>query len=273
MEVDNKTILNNTSNKKDVSETKNPIQSAQRIFEVMETLSITGPIALIELSNILGLHKSTTHRLLMSLIFMGYVKQDEENGKYMLSLKILNIASRLLRKIDILSISKPFITKLVEQTGETVHLVQRNGNDMVYIDKVESEVSSIRMVSQVGKSVPMYCSGVGKAILATLSKEEVTKIWNQSKIEKFTEHTMVSLDQLLEELDEVRQKGYALDNEENELGVRCIAACIKDYQGEANHAFSISAPVGRMSDNRIKELSYYVLEMKNSISREFGYVE
>lgn len=251
--------------------TQNPIQSAERIFKVLETLAVSGPMGLMELSNQLGLHKSTAHRLLTSLICMGYARQDEDTQKYMLSYKIVGLSGQLLDKIDILPIAHSYMKQLAELSQETVHLVQRNDKDIIYIDKVESKVSSIRMVSQIGMIHPMYCSGVGKAILATLSIEEVTKIWNESIIEKKTENTIVSLDKLLEVLERVRKCGYAIDDEENEIGVRCIAACIYDYRGKAKYAFSISAPVSRMSDERIKELSEYVLQVKNDLSLALGY--
>lgn len=251
--------------------TQNPIQSAERIFKVLETLAVSGPMGLMELSNQLGLHKSTAHRLLTSLICMGYARQDEDTQKYMLSYKIVGLSGQLLDKIDILPIAHSYMKQLAELSQETVHLVQRNDKDIIYIDKVESKVSSIRMVSQIGMIHPMYCSGVGKAILATLSIEEVTKIWDESIIEKKTENTLVTLDRLLEVLEKVRKCGYAIDDEENEIGVRCIAACIYDYRGKAKYAFSISAPVSRMSDERIKELSEYVLQVKNDLSLALGY--
>lgn len=251
--------------------TQNPIQSAERIFKVLETLAVSGPMGLMELSSHLGLHKSTTHRLLMSLICMGYARQDEDTQKYMLSYKIVGLSGQLLDKIDILPIAHSYMKQLAELSQETVHLVQRNDKDIIYIDKVESKVSSIRMVSQIGMIHPMYCSGVGKAILATLSIEEVTKIWNESIIEKKTENTLVTLDGLLAVLEKVRKCGYSIDDEENEIGVRCIAACIYDYRGKAKYAFSISAPVSRMSDERIKELSEYVLQVKNDLSLALGY--
>lgn len=252
-------------------ENKNPIQSAERIFQVLETLAQMGPIGLMDLSNHLGLHKSTVHRLLTSLIYMGYARQDEDTQKYMLSYKIVGLSGQLLDKIDILPIAHSYMKQLAELSQETVHLVQRNENDIIYIDKVESKVSSIRMVSQIGLIHPMYCSGVGKAILATLSIEEVTKIWNASVIEKKTPNTITSLDELLKVLEKVRERGYAMDDEENEIGVRCIAACIYDYRGKAKYAFSISAPLSRMMDERVEELSRHVLQVKNDLSMALGY--
>jgi len=253
------------------TESKNPIQVVDRIFQVIETMSMTGPIGLIELSNMLKLHKSTTHRLVNSLVYMDYVKQDEGTGKYALTFKLLEIANRSLDHTDIFAIAHRYLKKLSMQTGETIHLVQKEGTEAVYIDKVESNVNSVRMVSKVGSKIPLYCSGVGKAMLAYMTDEEITQIWERSDIHELTPYTITTLEGLMERLKEVRKNGYALDDEENEEGVRCIAACILDYKGRSKHAFSLSAPKSRMEDSRIKELIPYILQLKEELSKEFGY--
>lgn len=262
-----------TMNENTEADSKNPIQVVDRVFQVMETMSKTGPIGLVELSNLLNLHKSTTHRLLNSLAYMNYVKQDDETGKYALSLKLLEVANRNLNHTDILKLAHPYLKKLSLQTGETIHLVQRDGTEAVYIDKVESYVNSVRMVSKVGSRIPLYCSGVGKAMLACMSNEEVKKIWDNSDIQQLTPYTITTLEDLYERLDIIRTTGYALDDEENEEGVRCIAACIPDYKGKVRHAFSLSAPIARMSDERIQELIPHVLDLKAELSKEFGCCE
>lgn len=250
---------------------KNPIQVAERIFQAVEELSLCEPAGLVELSNRLELHKSTVHRILSSLQMMGYVRQEEDTGKYRLSLKWMEISNRITEKLDIVSIARPYLRKLSEISGETVHLVEVEGNEAIYIDKVESGSNSIRMVSRVGSRIPLYCSGVGKAMLAERSDEEIEEIWNSSDISAMTPKTILSLDEFLETIREIRKFGYALDNEENEMGVRCIAASILDHEGKARNAFSISAPVGRMTDEKLKMLAEYVLESKRNISGEFGF--
>lgn len=250
---------------------KNPIQVAERIFQAVEELSLCEPAGLVELSNRLELHKSTVHRILSSLQMMGYVRQEEDTGKYRLSLKWMEISNRITEKLDIVSIARPYLRKLSEISGETVHLVEVEGNEAIYIDKVESGSNSIRMVSRVGSRIPLYCSGVGKAMLAERSDEEIEEIWNSSDIRAMTPKTILSLDEFLETIREIRKFGYALDNEENEMGVRCIAASILDHEGKARNAFSISAPVGRMTDEKLKMLAEYVLESKRNISGEFGF--
>lgn len=251
--------------------TKNPVQSAERIFQVMEMLADNGEMGLMELSAALGLHKSTVHRLLMSLIYMGYAKQDEGTQKYMLSYKVVNMAGKILDRMDILQIAKPYMERLSDLSGEAVHLVQREGNNILYIYKIEAKVGTIRMVSHVGMVHPMYCSGVGKAIMATLPEEEVKQIWNESIIEKKTERTITDYTQMQDVLEEVKKNGYALDDEENEKGVRCIAACLYGHQKEVKYAFSISGPTSRMTRERVKELAVDVRKVQEELSRELGY--
>lgn len=252
-------------------ETKNPVQSAERIFLVMEMLANNGEMGLMEISAALGLHKSTVHRLLMSLIYMGYAKQDETSQKYMLSYKIVSMAGKLLDRMDIMQVAKPYLERLSDLSGEAVHLVAREDNNILYIYKIEAKVGTIRMVSHVGMVHPMYCSGVGKAIMATLSEKELRQIWNESVIEKKTDKTIVDYEEMLRVLEEVKRNGYALDDEENEKGVRCIAACLKSYQNEVKYAFSISGPTSRMTRERVKELSVDVKKVQEELSRELGF--
>lgn len=250
---------------------KNPIQSADRIFSVLELLSLKGPLGVIDISTKLDLNKSTVHRLLASLISMDYVRQDQASGKYTLTFKLLSLAESFRSKVDVVSVVHPYLEQIMERSGETVHLVQREENEVVYIDKVESNATSFRMASRIGLRQPLYCTAVGKALLSSLPEDEVKKIWEESRVKKLTEHTIVDYDAFLKELDLSRKRGYALDNEENEMGVRCIAVCIKDYRGAAVNAFSISAPVSRMPDERIEELASFVLQMKAEMSRSLGY--
>lgn len=252
-------------------ETKNPVQSAERIFQVMEMLAENGEMGLMEISAALDLHKSTVHRLLMSLVYMGYAKQDETTQKYMLSYKIVNMAGKILDRMDILQVAKPYLERLSDLSGEAVHLVQREGNHILYIYKIEAKVGTIRMVSHVGMIHPMYCSGVGKAIMATLPEREVKQIWNESVIEKKTDKTVTDYDEMQKLLEEVRKNGYALDDEENEKGVRCIAACLHGYQNEVKYAFSISGPTSRMTRERVMELAVDVKRVQEELSRELGY--
>ena len=126
------------------------------------------------------------------------------------------------------------------------------------------------MFSRIGMRLPLYCTGVGKAILATWNIAEVRDVWQHSDVHAWTEHTIVDEDAFFREIDKVRQLGYALDNEENELGVRCIAAAIPDYRGRASYAISLSAPVSRMTDQRVAELRAPLMAARDEIARALG---
>lgn len=251
-------------------EQKNPIQVADRLFQALELLADTGSIGLMELSSVLGLNKSTAHRVLNSLIYMGYARQNELDGKYEPTFKVVDIANKIMSKVEVVQIVRPYLRRLMDLTGETVHFVERDGLDAVYIDKVESFQNGIQMVSRIGSRIPLYCSGVGKAIVSRMDEWEAEEIWNGSEIVELTPYTITSLDAFKEELRLIRSRGYALDNEENEMGVRCIASSLLDHMGKARYAFSISAPVTRMDDKRIEELAGHVLEIREQMCRELG---
>lgn len=249
-------------------ESKNPIQVSERIFSAIECLADSGPMGLLELSAELGLNKSTVHRILNSLICMDYVRQDSQTLKYSLSFKFCRISTQILSQNNMIDLTRPYLKQLAEQTGETIHLVQIDGIHAVYINKVESAHNTVRLVSMVGKSIPLYCSGVGKAMLAEMSDEKIRTIWEQSDIQHLTDYTVTDFDQFSALIEDVRHNGYALDNEENELGVRCIAVSIKGLSGMPSYAISISAPKDRMSDERVDSLKELILTTKSQILNE-----
>lgn len=249
-------------------EEKNPIQVADRLFQTLELLAKEGSMGLMEISKELDLHKSTVHRILNSLVYLGYVRQEAESGKYNLTFKLVELSTQILDHQDILKLTRPHLKSLMEQTGETVHLVQVDGCEAVYIDKVEAYQNSIRLVSRVGSRIPLYCSGVGKAILATMSESAVKQIWDNSVIQQKTPYTITDYNQFWQCINETRKRGYAEDKEENELGIRCIATALTDYSKKARYAFSISAPISRMSDERVQELAKWVRKTREMIERE-----
>lgn len=249
---------------------KNPIQVSERIFSVLEFLAENGPTGLLELSKQLQLNKTTVHRILSSLMYMNYIRQDEETLKYSLTFKVCSLANHVLKQSSIIDLAKPFLKECAELSGETVHLVQMDGINAIYIDKVETSQSSVRLVSMVGKSIPLYCSGVGKAMLADKTDKEIEDIWQQSEIRSFTPYTITELTDFLPIIYQIRQSGLAYDNEENELGVKCIAASIKDFNGKTNYALSISAPKERMSNDKLPILEDLVLSIKHKIETALG---
>ena len=258
------------------NKTSNPIQSADRIFAILEALAEHGSMRIIDLSELLDLHKSTVHRLLASLISMGYVTQNELTGSYALTYKLVEMSGKILKNADILNLIRPYAEQLSNSCDETIHFVKKTGNNVLYLEKLESQSvksRSFRLSSQVGLTRPMYCSGVGKVILAYLPDQEVEQIWNSSDIVKKTAYTITDFGQFKKELKAIRSRGYALDNEENELGIRCIAVPVFDYHDTPQYALSISTLVSRMPDERLEELSGQLIAAAKEMSRVLGHNE
>lgn len=248
------------------------VQSLDRAFALLEILcaSRSGK-QITELAAATGLHKSTVHRLLASMSARGYVDKDEMTNLYRATTRLYELASQVVENLDVVAAARGPMDRLLAETGETSHLVVRDGSEIVYVHKVESTQNAMRMFSRIGMRRPMYCTAVGKAMMALLPPEQVRQIWESSTIARYTDFTIVTLEGLLRELDAVRQRGYALDNEENELGVRCIAAAIPDYTGGICAALSTSAPVQRMDDARIAEIAPLLLRTRDEIARAMGY--
>ncbi len=244
---------------------ENTIRSAARAFSLLETLAERGEMGVTELSVAVCLNKTTVFRQIGALISMGNVKKNAETDKYRLTFKLLELAGNLLTQIDMRMIARPHLVNLAATSGETVHLVQRDGAHIVYIDKVEPTVNSVRMVSRVGYRQPVYCTAVGKVILADLSDQEIEEVWNVSSIHSLTEHTIVDFDQFMIEIHEIRRRGYALDREENEIGVCCIAVSLNQYTGIANHAISVSFPKSRITSERIEITANALLDIKSKL--------
>ena len=240
------------------------MRSALRVFTLLELLAQKGAMGVTELGIATGLNKATVHRHLNTLLTMGYVKKDDKSEKYSLTFKLLEIAGQLLNHVDIRNAARPYLEILASQTGETVHLVQREGVHIVYIDKVEPTVNSVRMVSRIGIRQPLYCTAVGKALLAERTDHDIRSVWENSDIHALTPYTIVSLEDFMEEMHQIRQSGYAVDNEENELGVRCVAVSLRNYAGDACHAISVSAPASRMSDDKLNQIAEQLLQIKNA---------
>lgn len=247
---------------------KSGVQSVERIFQLIESLAAhPAGAGLQRLAQDTGLAKSTVHRLLASLVSLGYAAQDE-NGRYRLTLKMFELSSGIVNSMDIMDVAKVHLERLAQRTGEAVHLVIRDGQDIVYIYKTES--GPMRMSSRVGLRSPLYCTGVGKAILATLPADEVAQIWQHTTPQKLTAHTIVEYDALQAQLTEVRTNGYAIDDEENELGVRCVAVAIPGVGGRADSAFSISGLAPYMTPERIRRIATLAQDARTDIMADLG---
>lgn len=245
------------------------VQSVERIFQIIEVLSRhPAGVNLQTVAQETGLAKSTAHRLLASLTHLGYAMQDSITAQYKMTLKMFEISSGVVNDMDIMSTAKLHLDRLAQRTGEAVHLVIRDGKDIVYIYKAVG--SPVRMSSRMGLRAPLYCTGVGKAILATLPMYMVKDIWDESTIQKLTRNTVVDWNVFTEQLKQVNARGYAVDDEENELGIRCVAVAIPGPGGKAESAFSISGLVPYMTEKRQLEIAQMAMEARDDILRDMG---
>lgn len=247
------------------------VQSIDRALGLLELLSLHEEgVGLLELSERSALSKSTVHRLLSTLLHNGYVKQHEETGKYHLTMKMFILGSRPIEKLDVLKVARPHLEKLRDLSGEVIHLVILDGHEILYVDKVESE-NTIRMYSNIGKKGTLYSTSVGKAILSHMEDAQIRSLWNQMDVVRMTDYTITEFSAFMEEIRDIREKGYAMDREENELGVKCMGTAVLDYTDRPVAAFSISGPVQRMTDEKVMELAQYILDTRKAISAELGY--
>lgn len=248
----------------------NFIQSVDRALQILDVFSGKNKeLGVTEIAKALDIHKSTVFGLIATLEHKGYLEQNLENGKYKLGIKLFELGNLVQEGMDLRAIAAPIITQLVDSYGETVHLVICDHNEVVYIDKKES-TKAIRILSQVGTRLPMYCTGVGKCLLAFLPEDTLKAVMKNGLI-PFTPNTLTEPDKLLNELQKIREQGFAFDLEEIEPGLRCVAAPIKNHKGEVVAAISLSGPSMRMDEQRMKELTLPVKESALEISRKLGY--
>ena len=254
---------------------KNVVQSLERAGLILEVLSQHAQgLSLRDLSRKVDLTKGTTHRLLSSLAYLDFIRQNPLNKHYLLSFKLVELGNRLLNQIDDRIEARPFLVELAEQTKETVHMVILDHFEVLYIDKVEAigHATGLRMASMLGSRIPAHCCAVGKALLAFLPQEKFEELAGANDLPRRTENTITSLEKLKEHLALVRRRGYALDNEENEIGIRCIGAPIRDQRGEVIAAISISVPASRMKTRTMGAmLKGRVIETARKISNKLGY--
>jgi DNA-binding IclR family transcriptional regulator len=205
---------------------------------------------------------------------MGYIRQDTSTKNYFLGLKLLELGNLVTHQLDIVKIAKPLLKNLAEQSGETIHMATLEKNEIVYIDKLESEQNTggLKMASRVGSRNPAYSCAVGKMLLAYLPEDVLKRLIQETKLIKRTNNTIIEPGQLMEHLKIVKNQGYAIDDEENELGIRCIAAPLFDAKGNPVSAVSISGPAFRVTKRSIQDtLKKEVKSVALEISHLLGF--
>jgi IclR family transcriptional regulator, acetate operon repressor len=246
------------------------VQSIDRTLDVLEALSARRvPTGISDLAHRVGLHVSTVHRLLATLVDRGYVRQDPETSRYHLGSRIFALASAADVHLDVRLVARPYLERLMRAAAETANLVIATSEEVVYIDQVES-AHLVKMFTQPGMRAPLYCTGCGKVILANRPTESIADVL-AAPMRRHTSNTIATREALEVELERIRHDGFALDNEEMEEGVRCVAVPVFDRRGEIAAALSVSGPTTRMTLQRAMSIAPVAKGIALELSQALGY--
>ncbi len=248
------------------------IQAVSHALDLLEQFhDDVDELGVTELSKRLKLHKNNVFRLLATLESRGYIEQNKATENYRLGLKALELGQTFIKQMGLLRQAKPILEKIVEQCNETAYVAIFKDGYVVYLDVVETNLT-VRVVSRVGSRMPSYCTAAGKVHLAFMSDEEVDGLLPGREFKTFTPTTLGTKEALRQQLREIEKQGYALDDEELDLGVRCVAAPIRDYTRRIVGAISISGPSMRLDNERIeKEIVPLVIESSEELSTRLGF--
>jgi IclR family KDG regulon transcriptional repressor len=246
------------------------VSSVLKVFSILQALGEQKEIGVSELSQRLMMSKATTYRFLQTMKSMGFVAQEEEADKYKLTLKLFELGAKSLEYVDLIELADKEMRYISEQTNEALHLGSLDENAIIYIHKIDSGYN-LRMQSRIGRRNPLYSTAIGKVLLAERDEQFVRDTLEGVEFIKHTDRTLENVEQLLEELARVRTQHYAEDNEEQEPGLRCIAAPVYDRFGHVIAGLSMSLPTIRFDEQR---MGYYVDLLQTAgrnISLQLGY--
>ncbi len=244
-----------------------PSTAVERALAILEAVAQRADgLTNSDLSRRLGIPKSSASYILRTLERRGYLRREAESGKYRLGLKVLSLGREVLAGLDIKKVALPVLRALVERTQLTTHLAVLDHGEAVYIEKVEGP-GFIKMDTWVGRRMHVHSTSVGKALVAHLSKAEVEAIVHGHGLKKRTPRTITGLGRFLAELDKVRAQGYAVDDEENSLGARCLGAPVFGVLGNVEAAVGVSGTTTQIDDSSLPRIAELVKEAARKISR------
>jgi len=244
------------------------VASLAKGLRILELLAEDGEMSASRVAVHLETSRAASHRFLTTLRDLGYVEKTEE-GRFRLSFKVFELGMKKLEGFEIRHTVYPFMQEIAQAFGETVNLGHWDGNAIVHLDKVNSK-EILRLDVGTGAAAPAYCTGLGKAILAFLNDNELAAYFESVTLTAMSPKTIVSVDGLKAEIARIRRCGYAVDDEELSLGLRCVAAPIFDYTGNPNYALSISGPAQRMTKEKIDAIQATLVPLCRKISRQIG---
>jgi IclR family acetate operon transcriptional repressor len=247
------------------------VQSVERTLDILESLVDFGSeVGLVEISQAVTLPLATVHRLLGTLIRRGYVKQNRQNRKYSLGFRALQMGNDMRQRFSLRLEARPFLHRLMERTGESANLAVLDDGEVVYIDQAQSS-KILRMFTQLGNRVPAHSTGSGKVMLAFGPPETAEGVLRRYGMPARTQNTITDPAHFREELGRIRGQGFALDDEEHEEGVRCIAVAVRDGSGQVVASLSVSGPATRLNDAQVSAYTSEILDCGRQLSARLGY--
>ena len=253
------------------SKQESPSVAVERALAMLEAVAHEPEgLSNAEISRKLQIPKSSASYILRTLETQGYLHRESDSGKYRVGLKILSLSRGALTGIDVREVALPVMRQLTEKTTLTCHLAILDGPDAVYIEKVEPQ-GFIRMDTWVGRRMRVHATSVGKVLVANIAQEKLERILSERGMEKRTPKTITTLPRLLKELEKVRTQGYAVDDEENNLGARCLGAPIFNQQGEVEASVGLSGTINQVNAQTMPRILDALKDAARHISMQLGY--
>lgn len=247
-------------------------QSIAKAFVILEKMvEENRPLRLLDLSQMLGIPSSTVLRYLSSLIDFEYVKQEQETSRYYVTLKLASLGNKVQSRFSYQTAMKKYLHEVSTELQESVSLSVDQEMNVVYIDAVEGPDHILQTLQRIGKVAPMHSTGAGKVLLLNYSDKELDNFIDQKGLPQYTPKTLTTRKSFLGVMNEVRERGFAYDNEECEMGVKCIAFPVRNYTSRVVASMSVSAPLSRMGKEREEEIIRVLQSASSRASREFGY--
>jgi DNA-binding IclR family transcriptional regulator len=244
------------------------INSLEKGTSVLELLAEKGALSVTKVAEHLGLNRTGSHRFLATFRELGYVEKNQDN-RYQLTFKMLELGMKMANRFEIRREARSYMQELSLAFRETVNLGFRDGLDVMHLDKIDS-LEILRMDSPVGSRAPAYCTALGKACLAFLPQNELDVLLDGVKLKPYGPHTITSKKRLRQELEKIRNQGYAIDNEELAYGLRCVAAPIFDHTGLPRYSISVAGPAMRLTEKRMQQVQKTVRKVCSELSRRMG---
>ncbi|MCE5281290.1 MAG: IclR family transcriptional regulator [Deltaproteobacteria bacterium] len=246
------------------------MKSLHKVLDIVDYIALSGKAGIREISDHTGFPPPTAHRIVSTLVGRHYLEQDPATKGYALSLKFLELGSLVQHRFDLVRIAKPHLELIVAETKESASLIVRDGDEAVYLDHVQDQ-HMLQLFTRVGARVPLYSTGGGKVLLGGMTDAEIGSYLKRSNRTRHTDRTLVEAEALKTELAAVRRLGYAVDDEEMEEGIRCVAVPVYKHDGTVAAALSLSGAAIRIRRERMEELARIVLYRALSVSRALGF--